>query len=246
MVSSVAESRGISHVTKILFLSFSLPYIYFSVWLLSFLGYLPSSGRKKSHWYLKAYTPGLQGKGNPLFPRNHEWKIRKDWLAVLGLCDHPELITDQDDVVLWLASLSHMLPAVACGGRKAGPVVVLWTEFFFFHKKTQCYPRKRQDDWYQRHLRLAWQANPVGDPKGVGVCAGLLVVQRKKASQWWPAFLLLTGSSGRQGSDRRSLQEDRQHLLFGSSKEHNSAVRVLTAAQMSAVWCVATFYFSRM
>lgn len=35
-----------------------------------------------------------------------------------------------------------------------------------------------------------------------------------------------------------------QHLLFGSSNEHNNAMKVLTAAQMSAVWCAATFYFS--
>lgn len=36
-----------------------------------------------------------------------------------------------------------------------------------------------------------------------------------------------------------------QHLLFGSSDEHNNAVKVLTAAQMSAAWRAATFDFSR-
>lgn len=90
----------------------------------------------------------------------------------------------------------------------------------------------------------AWpQADPVGpDSKGVGVCAGLLVVQREKASQRWPAFLLLTDSSGSRSQTGEF--PGGQHWLFGSSNEHNSALKVLTAAQTPAVWRAATFYFS--
>lgn len=83
-----------------------------------------------------------------------------DWL-IWGSCDHPEPITDQDDRVLGLASLSHMLPAVACEGRKAGPVVVLWIKFFSTRKLSVIRGRDK-NDWYQRHLYLARQADPVG------------------------------------------------------------------------------------